>query len=85
MYRAAAAHTHGPPALAHPWASIESSFSKWFALAAAGQRRESRTWSRRALRARRTNLRAWLALAVSFRLIGADVIARTANRFGKGI
>lgn len=56
-----------------------------FALAAAGRRRESRAWSRRALRARRTNLRAWLALAVSFRLVSADRVARTANRFGKGI
>jgi glycosyltransferase involved in cell wall biosynthesis len=56
-----------------------------FALAAAGQRAEARTWARRALRLRRRNLRAWLALLISWRLASADTIGRIANRFGKGI
>lgn len=56
-----------------------------FALAAAGRRAESRPWSRAALKARWTNARAWLALAVSYRVVSANFVARTANRFGKGI
>ncbi|MEV7398705.1 glycosyltransferase family 2 protein [Aeromicrobium sp. NPDC092404] len=56
-----------------------------FALAAAGSRRESRTWLRAALRTQPLNVRAWLGLLVSFRLVSAHAIARVANRFGKGI
>jgi len=56
-----------------------------FALAAAGRRRESRVWLRRTLAAQPRNLRGWLGLLVSFRLLSPQLIARVANRFGKGI
>lgn len=56
-----------------------------FALAAAGRRGEARTWLRPALRTQPRNLRAWLGLLVSCRLMSARLIARVANRFGKGI
>jgi glycosyltransferase involved in cell wall biosynthesis len=56
-----------------------------FAHAAAGRRREARRWAVRALGTQKLNLRAWLALLISCRLVSADLIARTANRFGKGI
>ncbi|MRK00714.1 MULTISPECIES: glycosyltransferase family 2 protein [Aeromicrobium] len=56
-----------------------------FALAAAGRRREARPWLRRALGARRHDVRAWLGLLISFRLLSADVVARVANLAGKGI
>lgn len=56
-----------------------------FALAAAGRRREARRWAARALAIQKLNLRAWLALLIASRLASADLIARTANRFGKGI
>ena len=56
-----------------------------FALAAAGRRREARPWLRRALARQRLNVRAWLGLLISWRLLSADAIARVANLFGKGI
>lgn len=56
-----------------------------FALAAAGQRKAARTWLRQALRLQRLNVRAWLGLLISFRLLSADAIARVANLVGKGI
>lgn len=56
-----------------------------FALAAAGRRREARTWLWPSLRTRPRNLRAWLGLLVSFRLVSPELIARVANRVGKGI
>lgn len=64
-------------------ARIESQIG--FALAASGARKESRSWALRALRQRSLNLRAWLALIISIRLVSADAIGRLANRFGKGI
>ena len=56
-----------------------------FALAAGDRRREARRLARQALRHDRTNVRAWLALAISWRLVSADTVGRLANRFGKGI
>jgi glycosyltransferase involved in cell wall biosynthesis len=56
-----------------------------FALAAAGRRRDARPWLRRALRSRPLNLRAWLGLAISFRLLSAALVARLANLAGKGV
>ncbi len=56
-----------------------------FALAAAGRRAESRTWLRPVLRSQPLNLRAWLGLLISYRLMSPRFIARVANRFGKGI
>ncbi|MGJ9421347.1 glycosyltransferase family 2 protein [Aeromicrobium sp. CF3.5] len=56
-----------------------------FALAASGQRKEARSWARRALSGRRRNLRAWLALAVSVHLVSPTVIARAATTSGRGI
>lgn len=68
-----------PDALAH----IRSQIA--FALAAGDRRREARRLARQALRHSPVNLRAWLALAISWRLITADAVGRLANRFGKGI
>ncbi len=56
-----------------------------FALAASRQGRASRSLIRDVLRHQPRNLRAWLALAISFRLLSADAVGRLANRFGKGI
>jgi glycosyltransferase involved in cell wall biosynthesis len=57
-----------------------------FALAAGGdRRRDARTLARQVLHHSPRNLRAWLALAISWRLLSADAVGRMANRFGKGI
>jgi glycosyltransferase involved in cell wall biosynthesis len=56
-----------------------------FGLAGGDRRREARRLAGEALRHDRTNMRAWLALAISWRLISADAVGRVANRFGKGI
>lgn len=56
-----------------------------FALAAGGHRAEARPWAREALSDQRTNVRAWLALLVSFRLAHPGLIARAANATGRGI
>jgi glycosyltransferase involved in cell wall biosynthesis len=56
-----------------------------FGLAAGGDRRGSRTWARQALRRQPTNLRAVLALLISYRVMSPRVVARVANRLGKGI
>ena len=57
-----------------------------FALAAGSrQGRASRSLIRDVLLHQPRNLRAWLALAISFRLLSADAVGRLANRFGKGI
>lgn len=56
-----------------------------FALAAAGRRAEARGWLRESLRTRPRNLRAWLGLLISYRLLSADAVARVANLMGKGI
>ncbi len=56
-----------------------------FALAASGQRREARSLIGPILRHQPGNLRGWLALAISWRLVSADAVGRVANRFGKGI
>lgn len=64
-------------------ARIESQIG--FALAAAGRRVEARPWLWRALRCQRANLRAWLGLLVSVRLLSAPLVARIANLVGKGI
>lgn len=56
-----------------------------FALAASRQRRAARAIVRLVLLHQPRNLRAWLALAISFRLLSGDAVGRLANRFGKGI
>lgn len=56
-----------------------------FALAAAGQRKDARGWLRSALRHEPRNVRAWLGLLISLRLLSADVVAKVANLLGKGI
>jgi hypothetical protein len=56
-----------------------------FALAAGDRRGEARRLARQALRHDRTSMRAWLALAISWRLVSADTVGRLANKFGKGI
>ena len=56
-----------------------------FALAASGRRRESRRWLVQSLRRRPLNVRAWLGLLISWRLLSARLVARLANLAGKGI
>lgn len=56
-----------------------------FALAADGSRRQARTWLLRSLRLQPLNVRAWLGLLISFRLLSARFVARVANLVGKGI
>jgi glycosyltransferase involved in cell wall biosynthesis len=56
-----------------------------FALAAAGRRGESRVWLLGSLRSRPLDVRAWLGLLISFRLMSASLVARLANLAGKGI
>lgn len=56
-----------------------------FGLAAGDRRRDGRALARQVLHRNPRNLRAWLALAISWRLVTADAVGRLANRFGKGI
>ena len=56
-----------------------------FATAASGDGKRSRQIAREVLRHDPRQLRAWLALAISWRLITADSVGRVANKFGKGI
>ena len=56
-----------------------------FANAARGARSASLAWTRRTLHARRTEPRAYLALAVSARLISADRVLRVLHKRGRGI
>lgn len=56
-----------------------------FALAAAGRRGEARRWLRGSLRVQPLNLRAWLGLLISLRLMSARLVARLANLVGKGV
>lgn len=56
-----------------------------FALAASGRRTDSRVWLRDALRVQPFNVRAWLGLMVSYRLMSARGVARVATSFGRGI
>lgn len=69
----------------HPQALARVKSQIAFALAAIGQRKDSRTWARESLAGGRRNTRAWLALAVSYRLAPAGGIARAANALGRGI
>jgi glycosyltransferase involved in cell wall biosynthesis len=56
-----------------------------FALAAAGRRAEARSWLRGSLRLQPLNVRAWLGLLISYRLMSASLVARLANLAGKGV
>jgi glycosyltransferase involved in cell wall biosynthesis len=56
-----------------------------FALAALGERREARRWALRCLRLNRRELRGYIALAISARLLRAQWALRAANSVGRGI
>ena len=56
-----------------------------FAHAALGERRAARRWARRTLSLDRRERRAYLALAVSLRLVKARTLVRLAHAAGKGI
>jgi glycosyltransferase involved in cell wall biosynthesis len=56
-----------------------------FAEAASGERGNARRWARRSLGLNRGEPRAWLALAVSLRLLGARTVVRALNLAGRGI
>jgi len=64
-------------------ARIESQVA--FALAASGQRAAARVWATRSLSHDPRQVKAYLAIAIALRLVTADRIARTVQRFGKGI
>jgi glycosyltransferase involved in cell wall biosynthesis len=56
-----------------------------FARAANGERRVARHWAARSLRLDPTNIKAWLALGISLRLLSAPVVVKLVQRMGKGI
>lgn len=56
-----------------------------FAHAAAGNRSDARAVARRSLRSDPRQVKAYLAILISLRLISAAVVIRTARRLGKGI
>lgn len=56
-----------------------------FAQAASGQPKAARSTALTALKSDPTRVRAFLALAISYRLISADTVAKAAQRVGKGI
>ncbi len=56
-----------------------------FARVAAKERRSARTWALRALRSDPRQIKAWLALVISLRLLSAGFVVRTVQRMGKGI
>ncbi|WP_243715995.1 glycosyltransferase [Actinomadura darangshiensis] len=56
-----------------------------FAEAAAGRRRSALRWARRTVRANWREPRAYLAVAIACRLVGADRIVRFLHRRGRGI
>jgi hypothetical protein len=56
-----------------------------FARAAHGDSRVARTWIRRSLRRDPKQIKAWLALAISLRLLPAGPVVRLVQRMGKGI
>ena len=56
-----------------------------FARAAAGERRAALPWIRESLRADPTQIKAWLALGISLRVLSASWVVRVVQRMGKGI
>ncbi len=56
-----------------------------FALVADGQRRAGRSWGWRALRHNPKQIKAMLAIAISWRLITVDAVIRIVRRRGRGI
>jgi GT2 family glycosyltransferase len=56
-----------------------------FAKAALGQRREAMTLARRALRRSRSAKQAWAAILVANKLVSAERVLATAQRFGYGL
>ena len=56
-----------------------------FARVAAKERGTGRSWALKALRNNPTQIKAWLALAISLRLLSTGFVVRTVQRMGKGI
>jgi hypothetical protein len=56
-----------------------------FARVAARERRTGRTWAMKALRSNPRQVKAWLALAISLRLMSAGFVVSVVQRMGKGI
>lgn len=56
-----------------------------FALASSGQPRLARTWARRAIRHDFRQVKAYLAIAISLRLVRPETVTRVVQRFGRGI
>lgn len=56
-----------------------------FALAASGQSREARRWAWSALRHNPKQVKAALAVAISWRIVTPDAITKVVQKFGRGI
>jgi GT2 family glycosyltransferase len=56
-----------------------------FARVAAKERAVGRSWAVEALRSNPRQIKAWLALAISLRLLSTGFVVRTVQRMGKGI
>ena len=56
-----------------------------FARVAARERRTGRKWAVRALRSDPRQIKAWLALAISARLMSSGFVVGLVQRMGKGI
>ncbi|WP_223172391.1 glycosyltransferase family 2 protein [Microbacterium sp. NIBRBAC000506063] len=56
-----------------------------FALAASGQGRDARTWAKRALAHNPKQIKAVLAVAISWRMVTPQTITKVVQKFGRGI
>lgn len=56
-----------------------------FALASSAQSRLARAWARRAIRNDFRQVKAFLAIAISLRLVRPETVTRVVQRFGRGI
>lgn len=76
---------HQPELSAHPRNLARVLGRLAFACAALGERRAARSWARQALAANWLEARAWLALAVSARVVPARMVTAGARRLGRGV
>lgn len=56
-----------------------------FALASSGQAAEARSWARRAIKNDPRQIKAYLAVAISYKIVTPDTITRITQKFGRGI
>ena len=70
---------------AHPRALGRIQAQVSFALAASGQPAEARSWARRAIGNDLRQIKAYLAIAISYRLVTPHAVTRIVQRLGRGI